>query len=332
MKSIDGPTVKKLIILIFMVGIVLYYSYNFYYDYVYKSINIKLKSNTTIEYGSEKIDVKEFIKSVDGEIVSENNELDTNIIGEQEVILKVRKANVEKEIPVVISVVDSTAPVISLKNDVVKIIKGDTFNLNDNILSVVDEIDGNIEYSDNNEVNLKNYKFTYSDNIYDVGTHMIVVEAIDSYGNMSTADYMLMVEESPFQKTTKIHYNLAANRYSDTLVSIAYSLLGKPYGHGNGPDIFDCSGLVQYIYANVGISVSRSSYTQLYDGVAVSRGDMKPGDIICWGNGESVSHTAIYVGNDQMIHAANPSRGVILSSVTGWDNGSSTDIISIRRI
>ena len=331
MKSIDGPKLRWLIVLVFSVFGVLYCSYNYYYNYIYDSINVTLKSNV-IEYGSEKVDVTKFIKSVDGEIISKDNKFDTAIIGEQEIILKVKKAIVEKEIPVVISVIDATAPVINLKNDVVKIIKGDNFDLNDNVLSVIDEIDGNIEYSNNDDDNLKKYNIVSSDDISSVGTHMIIVEAIDSCGNVSTADYTLMVEESPFQRATRVNYNLSANRFSDTLVSVAYSLLGKPYGHGNGPDIFDCSGLVQYVYSSVGIGISRSSYTQLYDGLAVSRNDIMPGDIICWGNGSNVSHTAIYVGNDQMIHAANPSQGVILSSVSGWDRGSTADIVSIRRI
>ena len=332
MKSIDGSYFKKLIFFIMVFGILLYCGYNYYYNYIYESINVTLKSNV-IEYGSEKVDIKSLIKSVEGEIVSKNNKFDTAIIGKQEIVLTVKKAIVEKEIPIVISVIDATAPVINLKNDVVKITKGDNFNLNDNVLSVVDEIDGDLEYSNNNEdSNLKKYNIVCSDDVSNVGTHVVVIEATDGFGNVATADYTLMVEETAFQRATRINYNLSANRYSDMLVSVAYSLLGKPYGHGNGPDLFDCSGLVQYVYSTVGVGISRSSYTQLYDGLAISRNDMMPGDIICWGNGSNVSHTAIYVGNDQMIHAANPSQGVILSSVSGWDMGSSTDIVSIRRI
>ena len=68
-------------------------------------------------------------------------------------------------------------------------------------------------------------------------------------------------------------------------------------------------------------------------GVAVSRNDMMPGDIICWGYGDGViAHTAIYVGNGQMIHAANYDQGVILSNVDSWERGSSQNVISIRRI
>lgn len=335
MKSIDGPTVRKLIILVLLFIFTLYCGYVFYYNYTYKSIGVELKKNITVEYGSSKFNVNKIIKKIDGKIISVNNELDTSLLGAQELILKVKKGIVVKNIPVVISVVDVTAPVINLKKDVVKITKGDSFNLNDNVLSVVDEIDGDIQLlnsSDDN--NIKSYNISTTDDINSVGTHAVVIEATDSYGNVATANYTLEVQEvTPYQRATKVHYNLAKNAYSESLVSTAYSLLGKPYGPANGPNVFDCSGLVQYVYSTVGISVSRSSHTQLYDGLAVSRSDMMPGDIICWGYGDGVvSHTAIYVGNDQMIHAANYNQGVILSSVSGWERGSNTHIISIRRI
>lgn len=334
MKAIDGPRLIKLFIVLIILGISLYYEYKIYYKCIYDSIDIELKDNTVIEYGKGKVDVRKFIKNVEGKIISKKTELDTSIVGKQKLILKVKKANVEKKIPVVISIVDSTAPVISLKSDVVKINVDDNYNLNDNVLSVVDEIDGNIDFSDNISRELKkNYNIFSSDDIKNVGSHNIVVNATDSYGNSSSVNYTLVVEETAFQRATRIHYNLPANSQSDLLVSVAYSLLGKAYvSGGNGPDVFDCSGLVKYVYSSVGINISRSSSSQLYDGRAVSTTDMMPGDIICWGNSGRVTHTAIYVGNDQMIHAANYSQGVILSSVSGWDRGSYDNIISVRRI
>lgn len=101
----------------------------------------------------------------------------------------------------------------------------------------------------------------------------------------------------------------------------------------NGPYGFDCSGFVQYVYSRLGIYISRSSSTQLYDGVAVSYSDILPGDIINWGYSNGVStHSALYVGNGKMIHAANPSMGVIISDVGYWLSVSGTQIIGVRRI
>ena len=115
---------------------------------------------------------------------------------------------------------------------------------------------------------------------------------------------------------------------------MAYSFLGKPYVLGtNGPETFDCSGLVQYVYAQVGIRVSRSSNTQLYDGIGVSYSNILPGDIISWGyTSDRATHSGIYVGNGKMIHAANPAQGVILSDVVSWDNGSAENVIAVRRV
>ena len=85
-------------------------------------------------------------------------------------------------------------------------------------------------------------------------------------------------------------------------------------------------------YSQVGIYVSRSSSTQYYDGVAVSYQDAQPGDILSWGHGGVVTHSALYVGNGMMIHATNPSQGVIASSVAGWESGSIDNLMAVRRI
>lgn len=118
------------------------------------------------------------------------------------------------------------------------------------------------------------------------------------------------------------------------LVQLAYSLIGSPYvAGGNSPLGFDCSGFVQYLYSRVGISISRSTSTQIRDGVAVSYENAQPGDILLWGYSDGVpTHSAIYVGNGQMIHATNPRQGVIASDVAAWTRGSGTSVIAVRRI
>ena len=124
------------------------------------------------------------------------------------------------------------------------------------------------------------------------------------------------------------------NVSGNEIVKIAYSYLGYPYQSGaNGPSAFDCSGFVQYVYSRVGKSVSRSASTQINDGVGISYSDVQPGDILSWGYSNGVvTHSALYVGNGLMIHAANPSQGVILSNVSKWLSGSATTILSVRRI
>ena len=75
------------------------------------------------------------------------------------------------------------------------------------------------------------------------------------------------------------------------------------------------------------------SYMQQFEGRAVSYDSIEPGDIIIWGyvDGQP-THSALYVGNGQMIHAANYSQGVILSDVSYWLRWSGTHILTVRRI
>ena len=142
------------------------------------------------------------------------------------------------------------------------------------------------------------------------------------------------VKEPVVKYNETVYYDLPANASANNITSLAYSLLGHRYiAGGTTPAGFDCSGFVQYVYSQFGISVSRSATTQIYDGVAVSYENAQPGDILSWGysNG-TVTHSALYVGNGLMIHAANPSQGVILSDVAAWTRGSGTMVLSVRRI
>lgn len=80
---------------------------------------------------------------------------------------------------------------------------------------------------------------------------------------------------------------------------------------------FDCSGLVNYVCKQHGISLHRVAQ-DIYsnDGVWVDKANLQPGDLLFFGYGPySVTHTGIYVGNGQMIHASTSSTGVIYSDI-----------------
>lgn len=84
-------------------------------------------------------------------------------------------------------------------------------------------------------------------------------------------------------------------------VSAAESKIGAPYVWGaTGPSSFDCSGLVQWAFGQTGVSVPRTTYAQQAGGVAVSRGNLQPGDLVLYYGGD---HIGIYAGNGQVIHA-----------------------------
>ena len=114
----------------------------------------------------------------------------------------------------------------------------------------------------------------------------------------------------------------STNSKMDKAIELLKQQLGKPYVWGDeGPDSFDCSGLVQYIYKNaLGINLPRVSYDQSKVGQAVSREDLQPGDLVFFDTMDKgkVSHVGMYIGNNEFIHAANSKKGVIKSTLTGY--------------
>jgi cell wall-associated NlpC family hydrolase len=104
-----------------------------------------------------------------------------------------------------------------------------------------------------------------------------------------------------------------------TAVQAAQAQLGKPYQWGGaGPDAFDCSGLTAWAWNAVGVVLPHNA-AQQDDAVAdIPVSAALPGDLLFYGNPD-VYHEAIYVGNGQMIEAANSSAPVRLVPVRTQD-------------
>jgi peptidoglycan DL-endopeptidase CwlO len=97
-----------------------------------------------------------------------------------------------------------------------------------------------------------------------------------------------------------------------TLIGFLKSQLGKAYVMGaTGPSAYDCSGLTQAAFRQVGISLPRVSESQSTIGTQVSLDDLQPGDILYWGSAGSAYHVAVYIGGGKFIGAQNPSSGVV---------------------
>ena len=97
-----------------------------------------------------------------------------------------------------------------------------------------------------------------------------------------------------------------------SIVAIAQSMLGVKYKYaGASRNGIDCSGLVMYCYAQIGIRVPHGA-TQIWkhSGVSVPRSELKPGDVVCYSKGSICPHVAIYVGGSQVIHASD-SKGKV---------------------
>jgi cell wall-associated NlpC family hydrolase len=94
-------------------------------------------------------------------------------------------------------------------------------------------------------------------------------------------------------------------------IDTAMAQRGKPYvWAAGGPRAFDCSGLTQYAFKAAGINLPHSSRLQSQMGQAVSRADLRPGDLVFFYS--PVSHVGIYIGNGNMVHA--PTSGDVVKT------------------
>ena len=97
-------------------------------------------------------------------------------------------------------------------------------------------------------------------------------------------------------------------------VAFAYGELGRPYVWGaTGPNAFDCSGLTQAACRAAGVSLPRTTYTQINAGQRVSRSELAPGDLVFFYSG--ISHVGLYIGDGQMIHAPHPGAPVRMAPI-----------------
>jgi peptidoglycan DL-endopeptidase LytE len=110
--------------------------------------------------------------------------------------------------------------------------------------------------------------------------------------------------------------SLPSNRPS--VSRTAYRFIGTPYVYGsNGPYSFDCSGFTRYVLGKQGVNLPRSSAQQARMGRFVRRNGLMPGDLVFFNTfGRGVSHVAVYVGDNKVVHATNPREGVVVSSLS----------------
>lgn len=108
------------------------------------------------------------------------------------------------------------------------------------------------------------------------------------------------------------------------VVGVALSFVGVPYvWAGASPSGFDCSGLVMYAYAQVGVSLPHSSYAMWNMGVSVPQDQLQPGDLVFF-NG--LGHVGLYVGGGYFVHAPHTGTVVQVSPL------SSDSYVGARRI
>ena len=156
------------------------------------------------------------------------------------------------------------------------------------------------------------------------------VEVKAASQDKTTNENKIIVEKNVVQKEntkqeTKVEQK-PSSVSTNELVAYAETFMGTPYEWGAvGPDTFDCSGFVKYVYAHFGIRLGRTTYDQIGNGEYVSRENLQPGDLVFFGTG-SPHHVGIYVGDNIYIHAPRTGDVIKKSPMTR------SDYLSARRI
>ncbi len=157
-----------------------------------------------------------------------------------------------------------------------------------------------------------------------------IVSPKNQIGYVRTSEVSVIAEAKTSKTTAAKKSQVAANGKSDVsfgtgngakLAAQAAKYIGTRYVYGGTtPSGFDCSGLVQYACRKLGVSVGRSASAQYSNGTAVSRSNLKAGDLVFFSRGGGISHVAIYAGGGQVIHAPRAGKRVCyqsLSSLSG---------------
>ena len=123
-----------------------------------------------------------------------------------------------------------------------------------------------------------------------------------------------------------------ASGSGQSVANIAASMIGNPYvWGGTAPGGFDCSGLVQYAYRQVGVNIARTTGGQAGNGYSVGLGNLQAGDILLFSYNGSIDHVGIVTDSSgNFVHASTPSTGVTTGNV--YDPWYKAVCVGARRI
>ena len=145
-------------------------------------------------------------------------------------------------------------------------------------------------------------------------------EETTSRGNISREETNTTATENAETTESIDTTPVASSGNGEAVVEYAKQYLGYKYvSGGSSPSTgFDCSGFTSYVYKNFGVTLSRTSRGQINNGVAVEKNNLLPGDLVVFNNdaNTAIGHVGIYVGSGNFIHAANPSDGVKITSLS----------------
>lgn len=238
---------------------------------------------------------------------------------------------------------ENNGPTLLLKSEEVTVDLNSTFSYTDNI-----------GYIASGDGVLPAIKETDNVDVTNEGTYQCRVEAVDAKGNKTSASFNVTVkkpaeviraeeeariaaekaaaeaaaraaEEAARQAAQAaaaaaapaVNANAPVNPTGSAIADYALQFVGSPYvWGGTTPAGFDCSGFTQYVFAQFGISLPRTSYGQETVGTIVSPANAMPGDLVTYNN-----HSAIYIGNGMVVNAMSPGQGVAVCSMYAITNG-----------
>ena len=177
------------------------------------------------------------------------------------------------------------------------------------------------------KIELKGGKFGYVHGKY---LQLEPIETEDLLGNESHQEEVLenMAQQGykPVNPAVTQSVPTTAAAGARGIVDLAMQYVGYPYVYGAaGPNAFDCSGFVQFLHAQMGVSLGRTTNDQVHNGIDVpfapdDWSHMVPGDLILLAQGSSIYHVMIYIGNGQVVHAGTPATGVNIDNLAYYAN------------
>ena len=154
----------------------------------------------------------------------------------------------------------------------------------------------------------------------------------NSNNNNNQQNNGVQAEKTGVQQTQQQTQAPQASASGQAAANIATSLIGNPYvWGGTAPGGFDCSGLIQYIYRQLGVSIARTTGGQAGNGYSVGLGNLQAGDILLFSYNGSIDHVGIVTDSSgNFVHASTPSTGVTTGNV--YDPWYKAVFVGARRI
>ena len=126
-------------------------------------------------------------------------------------------------------------------------------------------------------------------------------------------------QSKPSEKRVRRKETIHQNTTLDRLIALAQKKIGSRYAYGEaGPDRFDCSGFVYYVFRKNGLTIPRTSMEQSRFRPRLTRRELRRGDVLFFDTGGRghVNHSGIYLGHGRFIHASSGKvYGVTISNL-----------------